>query len=372
MSPKKEERLQLNTMNPTELAQFLAYTIPAREPILITGKPGIGKSDIVVQAANACGADIIFIHAVVSDPTDAKGMPWVRITKDGDAEAVFIPFYELQKMINAQKLTLVFLDDFGQAPPSVQAAFMQLLLARRINEHKISDYVVFVGATNRRQDKAAVSGVLEPVKSRFTAIIELITNIHSWLDWSLGDGKIVVKKSHINERIPILPVAMEVVQFMRKNSEWIDKFEATNDLRNTPTPRTIVNMSKFVKMGLPKELQLAAFSGAAGQEIATAFHGFLKFYTKMPDPDVVIANPTKAPVPDTKDPDAGISIMYALVGSLAQRANVKNFDNIAKYADRIPKEFQVYLMKDSTRLNGEIRDCKGFTNWALKNASVIV
>ena len=67
-----------------------------------------------------------------------------------------------------------FLDDLGQAPMSVQAAAMQLILARRINGFKISDKVIFMAATNRREDKAGVTGILEPVKSRFAWIVELV------------------------------------------------------------------------------------------------------------------------------------------------------------------------------------------------------
>lgn len=373
-TPDSGEKLQLNTMNPTELMEFFTYTIPARLPIMVTGKPGIGKSDIVVQACKRMGAHVIFIHAVVSDPTDAKGMPWVKMTADGDPEAVFIPFNQLKKMIDAKELTVVFLDDFGQAPPSVQAAFMQLLLARRIDEFKISDEIVFIAATNRRQDLAGVSGMLEPVKSRFAAIIELITTHAAFLDWGMGnDSEIKLVKPKFKGAIPIRPVAMEVIQFIRMNSSWIDKFEATQDLVNTATPRTITNVSQFVKMDLPPHLQTAAFAGAAGTELAVAFNTHLKLYNKAPDPDVCIKHPTDAEVPDATDPDGGASIMYALMGSLAARATVDNFEAIVTYAERIDiKEYQVVLMKDATRLCPEIKTCQGFVNWATKNANVII
>jgi hypothetical protein len=65
--------------------------------------------------------------------------------------------------------------------------------------------------------------------------------------------------------------------------------------------------------------------------------------------------------------------MYALMGALAVKATIDNFESIAKYAERIKtREYQVVLMKDATRLTPEIKNCKPFTNWALKNADVIV
>jgi len=373
-NPENGEKLQLNTMNPEELAEFFTYTIPARLPIMITGKPGIGKSDIVAQACRAVGAHVIMVHAVVADPTDAKGMPWVSVTVGTEPEARFIPFHQLKKMIDAKELTVVFLDDFGQAQPSVQASFMQLILARMIDEFEISKEIVFIAATNRRQDIAGVSGILEPVKSRFASIIELITNHDMWDNWAIGnDSEIVTVKPRYNEAIPIRPVHMSVIQFIRRHPQWLDKFEASQDMENTSTPRTVANVSQLVKLGLPKHLQTAACAGAAGTELAMAFDTHLLLYDKIPDPNLCISNPSTAPLPDENDPEGGASIMYALMGALSAKATVDNFESITKYAGRIPtREYQVVLMKDATRLTPAIKSCKAFTDWALKNADVIV
>src|SRR5580765_2856955 len=109
----------------------LGKAIAGRKPILISGAPGVGKSDVVDQSAQLAGADMILSHPAVSDPTDAKGLPWVV-----DGAATFLPFGELHRAINATRPTVWFLDDLGQAMPAVQSSFMQLLLARRVNGHK--------------------------------------------------------------------------------------------------------------------------------------------------------------------------------------------------------------------------------------------
>ncbi len=63
------------------------------------------------------------------------------------------------KVVTAKRLTVVFLDDIGQSPPAVQAALMQLILARRVNGHRLSDHVVFCGATNDTMHLAGVAGL---------------------------------------------------------------------------------------------------------------------------------------------------------------------------------------------------------------------
>jgi hypothetical protein len=57
---------------------------------------------------------------------------------------------------------------------------MQLILARRVNSFTLPDCVSFVAASNRRQDKAGVTGILEPVKSRFATILEVSPDLDDW------------------------------------------------------------------------------------------------------------------------------------------------------------------------------------------------
>lgn len=146
--------ISLRTKRASEL---VSQYLDARIPVLLTGAPGVGKSSIVEAAATAARYDVILSHPVVSDPTDAKGLPWPG--KDGES-ATFLPFGDLARAIKATQPTVWFLDDLGQAGPAVQASYMQLLLARQVNGHKLPDCITFVAATNRRMDRAGVTGIL--------------------------------------------------------------------------------------------------------------------------------------------------------------------------------------------------------------------
>ena len=157
-------------LSPARLTQLLAIYIPKRLPVLITGRPGIGKSDIVEAATEEAEHDLLISHPVVEDPTDSKGLPFP--SADG-THARFLPFGDLERALSATRPLVWFFDDLGQASPAVQAAKMQLLLARRIGEHQLPDCVTFVAATNRRSDNAGVTGILDPLISRFAAVVEL-------------------------------------------------------------------------------------------------------------------------------------------------------------------------------------------------------
>jgi hypothetical protein len=330
-------------MKPRDLSLLLSHTIPAKLPVLIKGAPGVGKSDIVAAASQSAGAELIISHPVTSDPTDYKGLPGVV-----NGEAHFLPFGELQSLIRAERPTVFFLDDLGQAAPAVQAAAMQLILARRINGHHVSPQVTFIAATNRRTDKAGVSGILEPVKSRFSTIIELEPDLQDWIDWALA------------ENLPI-----ELVAFIRFRPNLLHDFKASSDITNTPCPRTVTYAGKLLAAGIPEALQYDAFTGAAGEGFAAEFVGFLRIWKQLPNPDAVLMNPASAPVPE--DP----ATLYALCGALSRKASDQNADRFFAYSNRLPAEFSVMMTRDAIRMTPSLQTTKGFIQWTSAHQDVL-
>ena len=332
-------------MRATALKSVLSACIAARKPVLIKGAPGVGKSDIVSNAAREAGAELIIFHPVVSDPTDFKGLPGIVNDK-----AEFLPYGELRKLLDATTPTIGFFDDLGQAPMSVQAAAMQLLLAREINGHKISDFVTFVAATNRREDKAGVSGLLEPVKSRFATIVQLDVDVDDWINWAL------------NENLPV-----EVIGYIKNRPEMLHKFAASADLVNSPSPRTVANLASLFEMKLPQEVELEVYTGAVGEPFAAEFLGFVKVYRDMIPPDMILLDPDNVAIPTNKP-----AVMYALCLALARKATENNFDRILRFSNRLPAEFNVLLVRDAIRVNAAVTTTKAFMEWASKNSDVML
>lgn len=96
-------------MTPSQLTDALQFFFANKFPVLIKGKPGIGKTDLVAAAAAAANAELIISHPVVSDPTDFKGLPFAA-----NGEADFLLFGDLRKLIEATVLTVFFIDDIGR------------------------------------------------------------------------------------------------------------------------------------------------------------------------------------------------------------------------------------------------------------------
>lgn len=324
-------------MKPSNLIPFLANAFKNRMQVLLKGSPGIGKSDVIDQAGYLADATMLTKHPSVEDPTDPKGLP-CKSEVNGMEVAKFIPFDDMYSLLTANSLTVCHLEDFGQATPAVQAAYMQLLLRRQINGHKLSDHVVFVASTNDVKDQAGVGGLLEPVKSRFDTIVPLEVSLDDWVNWA------------IDHNLPAWLVA-----FIRTCPDALNEFKPTKQLTNSPCPRTWAAVGKWDTLGVS---ELEVWSGAVGEGRAAEAYAFREAAMSLPDPDACLLNPSQAPIPDKP------SLRYAMSISIAYRAKAANFAQCIEYTGRIGKPFEVLTVKDSLRRDQGLAKTQAFARWA--------
>lgn len=330
-------------MNPAKLHSFLVGAINNKRRVLVKGAPGIGKSDIVCQAAKTCNADVILMHPSISDPTDFKGMPALTA---GGSEAHFLPFGDLSRLCKAQKPTVAFLDDIGQAAPAVQAALMQLILARSVNGTRISDQVTFLGATNDTTHMAGVSGMIEPLKSRWDTIIELQVSCDDLCSWGLDNG-----------------ISAEMIAFWRFRPALISAFKPCREISNSPSPRGWKSVDGWLQAGVTDN---EVFIGAVGEGAATEFTAFLGMYKDLPSLDAILLDPKNAPVPSKP------AQLFAVASGLARKASPNNFERVTTYLARLPKEYDVCSVRDAVRITKAITSCPAFVTWATRNKDVLI
>jgi hypothetical protein len=355
-------------MKPSKALQAIVFCIENNFNLLLKGRPGVAKTDLVNLAGKMVQADVVVSYAVLSDPTDYKGLPFV-INKNDQKGAEFLPFGDMERLLDAEKLTVFFLDDFGQASPLVQASAMNLLLSRTINNEKISDHVRFIAATNRRKDKAHVSGILEPVKSRFTTIIEVDSDTEDWINWGLENN-----------------MPSELLSFIRFRPSFLHEFTPTQDIINSPCPRTIANVGKMMKAGLSIDSSKAStnfndnkttsnqlqgadgyeiIKGACGEGFACELISFLRIVKELPNVDLILKNPDSYDIPTEP------SVLYALCGALIDKIDTKNFNQASKFIDRLSVEFALYIIKSLFVKNRELALTEAFIKWQEKNSEYL-
>jgi len=328
-------------MYPSQLITTLTKCVNNNLPVMLKGAPGIGKTDICNQVGNLTKREVITVIPVISDPTDAKGVPG----KNGNGKWEWHLIGDARRIAEAKKPMLVVIDDLGQAPATVQAAYMQWILLRHIGEHKIPDCVTFIAATNRRQDRAGVTGILEPVKSRFTTILELTPNIDDWVEWAFAHE-----------------MPGQLIAFAHFRPGLLTAFKPVADIINGPCPRTFANAGKLINAGIE---DMESIAGAVGEGCAVEMLGFFKYWQQLPNLTAVIADPDKAAVPT--EPAA----LYAIVTGLVEKATKTNIGRIFKYGARLPKDFNILLGRDCIRRDASIQNTTAFVKWTVDNKDIL-
>lgn len=161
-------------------AKKLVQCMAHEQSFLLLSPPGIGKSDIVYQAAAEAGLPCRSLLGTQIAPEDVSGIP--RIVGE---RSVFCPPRILLPE-NPEPFCL-FLDELPACAPDVQKAFYSLLLERRLGEHQLPKGTWVVAAGNRAQDRALVRAMSSALVNRVT-ILHLRADVSEWQTWAAKNG----------------------------------------------------------------------------------------------------------------------------------------------------------------------------------------
>lgn len=327
-------------MRAKHLKDAIRLAVECKTNLLISGPPATGKTTIAELVADEIckihDGSWMVTHPVCDDPSDWKGLGF---PSDDRLSARFLPYGNLKTLMSADKLLICIMDDVGQACESVQAALMQVIQERTINGIKISDHVRFILCTNRREDKAGVRGILEPLKSRCT-IVELEVSTDDWLLWANQAG-----------------MPPELTGFIKLRPQMLHAFKPGTAMENSPNPRGCERIGRYILNGISKEIEYEMFKGDCGDQFASEFTGFLKAFRELPDPDQWIVDPQKA-LPREEH------VIYALTSALAYRANKSNVEKIYELAMRLDAEYSTFLVFSMAQRDPKLAQSKGMALWA--------
>ena len=154
-------------------ALLIALATPAQKgisgiPVLLWGKPGVGKSSFV-EGLDAPDFPVTTLIASIHDPTDFSGLP---ILEEGKVR------YATPQWVDSFDETgsgLLFLDELSTAPPSVQSALLRVVFERRVGFHELPAGVRIVAAANPPDLMVGGWELSPPLRNRF---------LH--LNWDIG------------------------------------------------------------------------------------------------------------------------------------------------------------------------------------------
>ena len=322
-------------MKPSEMTAALELYFDLDMPAYIESEPGLGKSSIVHQLAARRNVPLIDIRASQFDPVDLRGIPVAHQGTTKWLTPSFLP---------TDGEGIIFLDELSSARPAVQAALYQLVLDRQIGDWKAPAGWRVFAAGNGEKDGCVVERMSKALTSRF---------VHLRLqsdpdDWTLYAGK--------------AGLDMRVIALLRFKPELLHKFDAKSPDKAFPCPRTWEMLSKVVKANPPVSTELELLGGIVGAAPAAEAVAFFRVFRNAPNLDAIILAPDTAVVPT--DP----GILHAVAAGLAWKSTEQNFPAIARYVDRLPPEFGMYLVTGACRRGAGVENTAAFQQWAANNS----
>lgn len=154
--------------------EFLKLCYLANRPPLLSGPHGIGKSELLEQAAKELGIKFVSCDLSLMEPPDLIGLPKVSGSITQYAPPVFLPR-------NGKGLLLF--EELNRCERYMRAPCLQLLTARRLNEYSLPQGWLPAAAINPADKDYEVFDIDPALASRF-AQVALMPDQKEWLAWA--------------------------------------------------------------------------------------------------------------------------------------------------------------------------------------------
>jgi len=292
------------------------------------------------------------------DASDIKGLPDFKTDKETIDWK--IPYF-------AKFLTLkgsdgiLFFDEIGLATPLVMASCYQILYDKVINDDKMNENWLVIGATNLNSDRAYTHEIAPPLKDRCGEVELSIPSVEDWTT---------------NFAIPN-KIDSRIIGFLnsKKSALYNVNWE---DNQKFVTPRSWARVSYLIKDVKDWEILELLSKSAIGEGIAIEFIAFCKIQEKIKLNDL-IKYPQK--IETIKD----ISIKFFLVSVIAEKYNNKEIDlkkimEISEVLDKINNAEYVNLLwvlcsnytAESKRFIKNLRNSDKYDKLLIKYGKLIV
>ena len=331
-----------------DLVQTIKDFRSINQPLLIWGPPGVGKSQMVKQAA---GKDtVIDLRLSMLDPVDLRGMPMVNRSDECEATVTWAAadfIEEANHITKRGEKCILFLDEINTGAPSVQNAALQLVLDRRCGPHRLNDGCCIVAACNKASHKAHVNQISAPLRNRFT-IVDIEPNLELWTKWAFANN-----------------IMDTVIGFLQWNPAAL--YQPSKDEHTAfPTPRSWETASHLLQTICTEDTTSAYLTGTVGHAAAGEFAAYVDEIQFMPDVDKLIAG-TETYAHNRSKP----SITYAIIVSMVYKTvrDLKLVDKAAVVANELGAEFESLFFANLIQGSKEADKVKLITNKSVKTWS---
>ena len=308
------------------------FILDARLPVLLRGRHGIGKSQVVYQIAEERGLPVVERRASQMTEGDLLGLPDTADTAINGRKAT--TWNAPDWLVTAcEQGVLLFLDEVDRATMEVRQGLFELTDSRKLNGWHLHENTLIVAAVNGGEHGAQYQvGEMDPAELDRWTVFDVEPTTEDWLKWANG-------------RVP--SIVWDFINHNRKHLEHEGDFEPN---KVYPSRRS---WDRFCGTAEP--------AGVFGQEgdrdllfnLATAFVGFEAAVTLRDFVEKYEWQVTIEDILDNGDFDKvdkwGINDHAAMIEKFeasdifVDKLNSEQVTNLAEYFVRLPSEIAMKL-----------------------------
>ena len=172
----------------TTFNSVVAHVIDAGFPVLIRGRHGIGKSEVVYQFAAERNLPVVERRASQMTEGDLMGLPSI----DGESTRWNAPDWLKEACDNA---VVLFLDEVDRATMEVRQGIFELTDSRKLNGWHLHPQTRIFAAVNGGEHSGASSyqvGEMDPAELDRWTVFDVEPTVNDWLNWANGKVDSVV------------------------------------------------------------------------------------------------------------------------------------------------------------------------------------
>ena len=233
----------------------------ARLPVLMRGRHGIGKSQVVYQIAKSVNLPVIERRASQMTEGDLIGLPVVT----GNTTRWNPPDWFKQACDTA---CVLFFDEVDRATLEVRQGLFELTDSRKLNGFNLhKDTLIFAAINGGKHGANYTVSDMDPAELDRYTVFDLEPTVDDWLSWAKDN------------------VEPLVVDFIRENNKHLEHNDAIEPNKVYPSRRSWARLSDTFRKtpyldDKNKPMIFALAYGFVGTEAAVAFAEFVSSYEK--------------------------------------------------------------------------------------------
>ncbi len=302
----------INTMSCTPLEAISAINAlwPLRLSVMIWGRPGVGKSQLVAQLAKRRKAELRDVRLSQKTASDIGGLP--ALDHQNKQTTFYLPDFLPRK----DKPGILFLDELPGADEQTRIAAYGLILERKVANWTLGDGWRIIAAGNRPEDGAISCNFGTAMNDRLVHLVVEPT-AQDWLAWAMEND-----------------IAPEVMAFIQVRPDLLIGTPEMQraDQAITPSPRSWERVSQVWNNAIGKREREVLICGIVGDSTAHEFLTVADELKHLASVEKIISTPRRQL---HKVIPATINGLYGMAYAMAASVNAVNLSRIIEVVEAL-------------------------------------